>query len=120
METRGGSGRFFVRRGTDVARAETESLVNGSERLDGDVVRPRLASGRRRAEADAGGRGREGPSGPRGRRQRSSGGVVAVVTFPPFLAGDVAQGDRDQYRDRDPHPDADPYDLLVYPTVPFP
>lgn len=42
------------------------------------------------------------------------------MTLPALLAGDVAEGDGDQYGDRDPHADTDPNDLLVYTTVAFP
>lgn len=42
------------------------------------------------------------------------------MPFPAFLTGDVAQSNGDQYGDRDPHPDADPHDLLVNTTVAFP
>ena len=88
--------------------------------LYGDVVRPRFTSRRGGAEEHTGRRRWEGPGGPRWRRKRPSGGVVALVSFPAFLTGDVAQGDGDQHRDRDTHPDADPHDLFVNATVAFP
>ena len=101
---------------SDQARAFSRRI----SALYGDVVRSRFTSRRGRAEEYTGRRRWEGPWCPGGRRKRPSGGVVALVSFPAFLTGDVAKGDGDQHRDRDPHPDADPHDLLVDTTVAFP